>query len=213
MLIVLLSMVVLVLMDFIKLDTTIHDITVASRLIYDTEPALFSLLFGKNKDHALSNIQKLIWAGNNSFGHDVIYLSMDTNNICGLTILYMKDDIDKQVESKRFSESLDLFSLIRLFFYEKTVIRRLLTTNHSKDELYISNICVDEQYRGQGVGRFILENIVEQAKMRDCKTIVLDVSTDNNIAVSLYKKYGFVIIKKRALRFFKTMVYQMARTI
>ena len=70
---------------------------------------------------------------------------------------------------------------------------------HEKDpvfcdytELYIDDICVDENCRGQGVGRAIYEEILRYAKMRKCHNITLNVWSFNDGAMKFYEKCGLM---------------------
>ena len=200
-------------MEFTKFDIKYHDLQKVADLIFETEPELFSLLFGKNKDKALSRIKRVVQAGGNSFGHDYIYLAIDKNQILGLTLIYKRNDIDKRIESDKFSEILDFPSLLRIIFFEKMLISRLLTKNLEEKELYISNICVDKNNRGMGIGKFLLSNVFKQARVEHCKTIILDVSKDNHIAIDLYKKAGFKVSKERSSLLWKITIFKMTKKI
>lgn len=52
-------------------------------------------------------------------------------------------------------------------------------------------LMVDKDFRQDGIGRFLLEYILEQAKKMGIKIAVLDSFGDNKIAINLYKKFGF----------------------
>ena len=184
-------------MEFNKFDIKYHDLHKVVELIFETETELFSLLFGKNKDKALSRIKRVVKAGSNSFGHEYIYIAIEKNQILGLIIFYKWNDIDKRIESDKFSKALDLLSLLRIAFFEKTLINRLLTKNLDEKEMYINNVCVDKNKRGMGIGKFLLRNTIKHTKLQHCSKIILDVSKDNHVAVDLYKKMGFKIIKER----------------
>lgn len=200
-------------MYFTKCDINIHDLDDVSKLIYDTEPALFSLLFGKKRNKALERIKKIVKAGNNSFGYEYIYLAIENNQIVGLTIIYKKEDSDKNIESNVFSESLDFLSLIKLIFFEKILISRVLTKNLDEHELYISNVCVDKKHRGKGIGTFLLNNIHKEAEKQNCKRIILDVSKDNSIAITLYKKSGFTISRIRKSWLYGFTIFKMTKEL
>ncbi|AGH80895.1 acetyltransferase [Psychromonas sp. CNPT3] len=59
-------------------------------------------------------------------------------------------------------------------------------------------------FRGQGVGSALLEKSIAHAWKQNLKRLELEVFSDNEIAINLYKKYGFKIegVKKQA-RLFK----------
>jgi ribosomal protein S18 acetylase RimI-like enzyme len=200
-------------MEFTKFDIKKHDLGKVSELIFETEPELQSLLFGKNKEKALSRIKKVAQAGYTSLGHDRTYIAIDKNIIVGLTIFFKGNEIDKNTESDLFLKTLDFLGILRAMVIEKILIKRLLTMNFNKNELYVANICVDKNSRGRGVGKFLLKNIVIQAKKLHCDKIILDVSKDNHIAINLYKKNGFNVIKERTIKLLKITVYKMIKDV
>ena len=67
------------------------------------------------------------------------------------------------------------------------------------DEAHITAIAVRSAQRGLGLGELLLMASVEEAIIRKAKTVTLEVRISNNIAQSLYQKYGFkyVGIRKR----------------
>jgi len=57
-------------------------------------------------------------------------------------------------------------------------------------EAHVLNICVDPAEQGQGIGRKILENMLELIKGR-AETVFLEVRPSNTVAVALYESMGF----------------------
>ena len=53
-------------------------------------------------------------------------------------------------------------------------------------------LMVDEEFRGEGLGKFLLEFVVNKACEVGMRTVILELFSDNGIAYSLYKKVGFV---------------------
>ena len=53
------------------------------------------------------------------------------------------------------------------------------------------NVCVKEGYRGQHVGSFMLNSLLEEIENEDVQLTVLK---DNVSAIKLYEKYGFQIV-------------------
>jgi GNAT superfamily N-acetyltransferase len=200
-------------MEFKKFDLKLDDLKKVVDLIIETEPGFFYLLFGNNKDKSFLRIKNIVSVGKNSFGHEFIRIAKDRGMILGITTFYLGNEIDERVESKKFSEALDLLGLLRLIFFEKTLIKKLLTTNICKRELYIGNICVDTNSRGKGVGKFLLDNIVKYAKNKKCKRIILDVSKENTIAINLYKKMGFKKTREKSSFLYKINIYQMVKQL
>lgn len=59
------------------------------------------------------------------------------------------------------------------------------------DEADIMNIVVKKSFRNKGIGSFLLDNLISFAKNLHLNIITLEVSENNPIAISLYKKFGF----------------------
>ena len=57
-------------------------------------------------------------------------------------------------------------------------------------ELYIDDLCVDENCRGQGIGKAIYEEICRYAKMRKCYNVTLNVWSCNPGAMKFYESLG-----------------------
>lgn len=60
------------------------------------------------------------------------------------------------------------------------------------DEAHITNIAVHPDYRGQKVGKFILEGLLHQAALSGANRVTLEVRASNKIAQRLYANAGFV---------------------
>ena len=59
------------------------------------------------------------------------------------------------------------------------------------DEGHVTNIVTKKDKRGNNIGTLMLEEIIKIAKSKNMKSITLEVNVNNNIAINLYKKYGF----------------------
>ena len=57
-------------------------------------------------------------------------------------------------------------------------------------ELYIDDICVDENHRGQHIGTAIYQEIMRYAKMRRCHNVTLNVWCFNESAMKFYESLG-----------------------
>jgi ribosomal protein S18 acetylase RimI-like enzyme len=66
-----------------------------------------------------------------------------------------------------------------------------LSTFNLRPVINIHDLIVLPGYRNKGVGRNLLEAIVEKGKLRDCCRITLEVRIDNHNAQHLYKSMGF----------------------
>ena len=48
-----------------------------------------------------------------------------------------------------------------------------------------------KQYRGNGLSSILKKKLIECAKLNGCLSINLEVSSSNEVAINLYKKFGF----------------------
>lgn len=66
------------------------------------------------------------------------------------------------------------------------------------DRMEIDNIEVERSYRGMGIGTKLMSYLVSIAIENRVINITLEVRKSNNIAINLYKKFGFreVAIRK-----------------
>jgi len=60
------------------------------------------------------------------------------------------------------------------------------------DDFYLQAIAVDEETRGAGVGRALMDSIEDQAAATKSARLVLDVSAENTGARRFYERRGFV---------------------
>lgn len=59
----------------------------------------------------------------------------------------------------------------------------------------ISNLCVfEEAERGKGVGKALMDAIVEQARCGGARMAVLETQSCNERAIAFYRRYGFRVI-------------------
>jgi GNAT superfamily N-acetyltransferase len=60
-----------------------------------------------------------------------------------------------------------------------------------KSYINIHDIVVDKKYRGQGIGRALMNEIIVRAQNLNCSKITLEVRDDNKTAKALYTSLGF----------------------
>jgi ribosomal-protein-alanine N-acetyltransferase len=60
------------------------------------------------------------------------------------------------------------------------------------DEGHITTIAVHPAHRHQGIGAFLLNSLLKEAKKRACDKMTLEVRPSNRQAIDLYEKAGFV---------------------
>lgn len=62
------------------------------------------------------------------------------------------------------------------------------------NEADIMNIVTKNIFRNQGIGKLLLENLIQLAKSLNLTSITLEVNEENAPAIHLYKKFGFEIL-------------------
>ena len=65
------------------------------------------------------------------------------------------------------------------------------------DEGELADLAVDPEYRGRGVGGFLVGRAVDRARARGVRSLFLEVRESNEGALSLYRSRGFHVISVR----------------
>ncbi len=60
------------------------------------------------------------------------------------------------------------------------------------DVVEITNVAVHPEFRRQGIGKKLLEAVFEQAMLKSCSGVHLEVRAGNSGAIALYEGAGFV---------------------
>ena len=78
--------------------------------------------------------------------------------------------------------------------YAFCVFQQHLNNNILTDikTLYIDDLCVDENLRGQHIGKQLYEYVLEFAKAQGCYNVTLNVWAGNESAMRFYEKCGLV---------------------
>lgn len=111
---------------------------------------------------------------------------LDMKNIDIITNSFInKDHLVKEFESNPYAKCLIL--------KEENKVVGYLYYSDIYERIEINQIEVDPSKRGQGIGSKLLEYLIENNK----KNITLEVKKTNDIAINLYKKYGFIEVATR----------------
>ncbi|MCK5710216.1 MAG: GNAT family N-acetyltransferase [Deltaproteobacteria bacterium] len=185
-------------MEIKKFDLKTHSLRSVANLILSAYSEGGNNIPYDEKSRRL--VQDLIEAGNNFLGHENIYLCVSKDEIAGLVIGYCGKS------GSKIKVLLDLFIKLRLtqmlnyLIVGSQLFHSGYTPYLEEDDFYISVLVVDEKYRSQGIGTFLLKEGILIAREKNCKNVVLDVDNDNEIAKSLYKKFGFITRKDQQLQ-------------
>lgn len=69
--------------------------------------------------------------------------------------------------------------------------------NNVMGEVYITNVAVNENCRGKGYGKMLVNHLVKQSEAEDALFVTLEVRKSNENAIALYKKCGFQRVGER----------------
>lgn len=162
------------------------DLSAVARLIYNADPYIYRDLLGK-EDRANEILSSLLKKEEGTFSYKYTHILEYNNKIVGTAALYSamltlnKDDVRSAVlaVSKEVSNEFDTVTR-HLSFKRKDVVVRLK----------ISRFCIDTQYRNRGFGSKLMGHLCDAA---GCNDIELTVLEENELAIKLYKKFGFKI--------------------
>lgn len=110
------------------------------------------------------------------------------------------------LEEKYFSEPWSHLSFLNavsdkdtLFYVAKynSVVIGYFVAGRICDEINLYTIAVDENYRQQGFGNSLIEELIKCAVALHACAIYLEVRTSNTPAIRLYERYGFQQIGMR----------------
>jgi ribosomal-protein-alanine N-acetyltransferase len=72
------------------------------------------------------------------------------------------------------------------------------------DEIHVTNVAVRPDARRKGIARSLLGTVLEDARARRFKLVVLEVRPSNRQAVSLYESFGFRVVGRRRGYYYDT---------
>ena len=78
----------------------------------------------------------------------------------------------------------------------------ILCSRIAHDVAHITQICIAKAYRGQGLGRALLQHCMAQLRRAGFSAVTLTVTESNEQAVKLYEELGFFVRHR-----FDAMVY------
>ncbi len=122
----------------------------------------------------------------NLFNLNNLFLALDDGKIIGVLCAI------KCGKKYTFIENLDLTNdeKSRLNLSNEGYFMPLINESESFDGYNVTNICIDENYRGQNIGEGLLGYYLE---LVNGSVVHLDVIADNIPAIKLYQKLGFQI--------------------
>jgi ribosomal protein S18 acetylase RimI-like enzyme len=109
--------------------------------------------------------------------------------------LYIEHNLSLTKLEKELTDELSIFYIANvkadLVAYLKLNVDTARNITKEADSLEIERIYVLNEYKGQGIGKQLLEKAAEMAEKANLNIIWLGVWEKNTEAISFYKKHGF----------------------
>ncbi|MDK2917033.1 MAG: hypothetical protein PWR25_1590, partial [Euryarchaeota archaeon] len=166
-----------------------HPIEEVAGLIYETEPAYFPLVFGRDRTRARSTIERLTRAGGNAFGRENITCAVREGRVAGILVMQAPDAPGLLEESLAVARAAGPVTAARFLLAELLIFWPHYLKRESA--CYISSLSVAPAERGSGVGSALLDDALRRVRSRGGARIVLSVIAPNPPAVRLYERAGF----------------------
>jgi [ribosomal protein S18]-alanine N-acetyltransferase len=126
------------------------------------------------------------------------------------------DDLDEVIDIERASFSMPWSRGAFLYELQQNRVARCLVMREGAhvvgylclweigDELHITNVAVHPDQRRRGIGRLLLTGVLDDARARKLKLVVLEVRPSNHEARTLYESFGFQIMGRRRGYYYDT---------
>jgi ribosomal-protein-alanine N-acetyltransferase len=126
------------------------------------------------------------------------------------------DDLDEVVAIERGSFSLPWSRGAFLYEMEQNRVARCWVMRDGSrvvgyvclweigDEVHITNIAVHPDIRRRGIGRTLLQSVIDEARQHGARVVALEVRPSNREARPLYEAFGFQVIGRRKGYYYDT---------
>ncbi|MCK9342343.1 MAG: GNAT family N-acetyltransferase [Massilibacteroides sp.] len=195
-----------------------HSVEKVAGLIYDTEPTYFPLVFGRDRAKALPQVEKLVLAGGNAFGHENITCAVREGKVAGVLVMQTPHSPGLAEEFSVIARAAGLATAARFLLAEWLIFAPDYLKRVPEPGYYISSLSVIPAERGRGVGAALLDDAVRKVRSRGGETIALNIIAPNPAAVRLYERAGFRTVSTHRARVpfqilnVLTMVYDTGKT-
>ena len=173
----------------------IHDVGHVARLVYDVDFRTFDMFF-KSDEQAIDAISKYLLKKNLNDYFKVIL--DDNDNIIGYVSIYLYDNHHE-------------FHLKSWKLFLVDILDYFVLCDIEKGDLYLAEIAIDKSQRGNGLGRQVVLDVINYAKSKNFKRVILDADFRNKGAKKLYESIGFKEFNKKRVKIasFERGMYNM----
>ena len=89
-----------------------------------------------------------------------------------------------------FIDALNSGNLCQVYQIQDQMVGYMVAMS-AVDEMHLLTLSIDHAYQRQGLGRALLNEILNSARAMDMQRVILEVRPSNVAAVALYRKAGF----------------------
>lgn len=164
-------------------DSTI----IAKLMFYAMADIVFDFIAEKDEEKAMRFLDELIATDNNQYSYENTWVVEVQDKIAASFTLY---DGAKLNELRK-----------KVLDHLKTNYKREITPEDETEagEIYIDTIAVFPEYRGKGLGNYILDFIIGEFGHKQGETVGLLVDFTNPKAKKLYESKGFKVVGEKSL--------------
>lgn len=185
-------------MDYSKqlrlVPSTIADVDEAIKLIYSSGPAAFEYVFKNEEVNALEFLKYAFIREDGEFSFDNHYSLYYKEELVGIGSIFD----EKRASTFTLSDAINILKFYGLSSFSIMIhglkIEQIIKLPKG-NEIAIAHLGIKEEYRGRGLGTYLIENLIKKYK-GEHSNYVLDVSEENPRAKSLYERLGFKVTKR-----------------
>ena len=176
--------------EVLQLETLVpetHDQHKIAELIFKSDEELNALVYGKD---GINVIKKLLRMKESYFVPEHTKCAFIDDQLVGVVVCYPSDEskrkeVDK-IAGRGFMKALGVVSFgKKMPLYMK--MDKMLGGEIEGGGYFIHTICVDDQFRGKGIGSKMIK-----ALEKENRKMYLYVNANNQSAISFYEKNGFI---------------------
>jgi ribosomal protein S18 acetylase RimI-like enzyme len=164
----------------------------AAPLILESGESLFCYLFYPERGRTIDLIARLFAWEANEFTFESSWIAEQEGAVRGVAQLVDRRELARNENGtgRAITAELGLFGLLRRL--PRFGRFGKLVAPIGDDALYLKMLAVNAARRGQGIGTRLLDHAGELAQKRGLTSVALDVRADNDGALRLYERFGFV---------------------
>jgi ribosomal-protein-alanine N-acetyltransferase len=111
-------------------------------------------------------------------------------------IMLINNQFEHNWTEDKFIEVLDNNITVLLACFDEKCVGYVIYF-YVLDEVRIVNIAISKEYQNQSIGKHLLHKSLENSYNDNIQYALLDVKTDNYVAINMYTKFGFQILARR----------------